>query len=136
MTFSLRLQRSPAVLLGAILGLSMLLGSALGQAAEQPQPAWRDPAVLKAALEIGLTPEQQPAFRDAITTFFQGYGADVRRLVNGRNVTNLPRKIARKLSNRTKEMNQTMSGFLSADQFARYENYRGILLAAMKQRRG
>ena len=112
--------------------VSVLLFSPLVIA--QEYDPWLNPEVLRAAWEIGVTAEEQLEFRSAVTDFLQGYGADVRRLLNGNNRTDLPRKIARKRRVRVKAMDERIALILTDHQIPRYETYRDLLLKKMDER--
>ncbi|MEM7077882.1 MAG: hypothetical protein AAF513_04545 [Pseudomonadota bacterium] len=129
MTFVLRPLR--ILQAGCLLGLFGLSGTSLAQ--DQPVPPWMAPEVLKAAIDINMTQEQSQQFRGAITEFLQGFNADVRKLLNGNNVTNMPRKIAKKRRVRVESMDEQMGAILSAEQQAAYANYRDLLLAKMDE---
>ena len=103
------------------------------QAAQQPVRPWTHPDVIVEALKIRMGEDQRVEFRAAITAFLQGYGSDERRIFNSNNQANLPRKIATKRRNRVKQMDETMAGVLSEEQFVQYESYRNALLAKMDE---
>ncbi len=103
------------------------------QAQEASQP-WTHPEVLRAAIVIGLSEDQRPLFRGAVSEFLQGFGADVQRLLRANNQTNLPRKIASKRRIRAKAMDEQMQELLSEEQFTAYESYRDKLLEQMDKR--
>ncbi len=103
------------------------------QGAQQPVRPWTHPDVLVEALKIRMDESQRLEFRAAITDFLQGYGSDVRRVLNSNNQANLPRKIATKRRNRVKEMDKTMAATLTEEQYPQYEAYRNALLAKMDE---
>lgn len=105
---------------------------ALPVAAEQAG-AWADPAVIEAAYRIGMDDAQRPAFRDAVAAFFEGYAADVQRLLRRNNQTDLPRKIAAKRRNRVKQLDQRMGEILRPEQMPAYGEYRDLLLEKMAE---
>ena len=119
-----------------ILTLALLLVLAIGTPAiaqDQQEGPWTHPEVLKAAINIDMSPEQQAQFRKAITNFLQGLGSDVRKLLNARNPTNVPRKIASKRKARVKAMDEEVQAFLTEEQFPSYEAYRDLLLEKMDE---
>ncbi|MEM7099916.1 MAG: hypothetical protein AAF541_16735 [Pseudomonadota bacterium] len=117
----------PCMLMGALpLGANEV-------AAKDYEP-WAHPDVIRAAYIIGLDAKQQPKFRAHVTQFLQGYGADVRKLLRGHNVTNLPRKISTKRRNRVREMDDAMARILTKDQLLSYQDYRDLLLAKMDEK--
>ena len=115
-----------SLLVLVILGLQPAFGAEAGG-------AWQDPQVLRAAFEIDMTPEQRPHFRESMTEFLQGYGADVRRILNGRDRTDLPRKIERKRRARLRSMDRQMGDFLTEAQWPAYERWRDLLLEKMAE---
>ncbi|NKC00011.1 MAG: hypothetical protein GKR90_16130 [Pseudomonadales bacterium] len=112
----------------------LLLLLVIGPPAMGEERPWTDPEVLQAAFSIAMTAEQQPQFRAAVADFLQGYGSDVRKLLNGRNNLRIERKIASKRRNRVKTMDNEVATFLSEAQLGAYENYRATLLAKMDER--
>lgn len=116
------------------LALTLLIALATPAFAQDfEEGAWTDPEVLKAAIDIGLTPEQRADFRSAITTFLQNFSSDVKRLLNARNPNDLPRKIAAKRKARVKVMDEEMQAFLTEEQYPAYETYRDLLLEKMQE---
>ena len=114
----------------SLLTLSLLAALAHG---EEETP-WTHPEVLRAAFQIGMTPDQQPQFREAVREFLEGLNVDVNRLLNSRDLDDLPRKIASKRRARVRAMDEQMAEFLSEDQQAGYEVYRDLLLDKMDER--
>ncbi|MBM4203576.1 MAG: hypothetical protein FJ194_05415 [Gammaproteobacteria bacterium] len=113
-----------------VVGLSLL--AAQGVAAEQPTPAFMQKDVLKAALEIGLTEEQQPKFRDGVTNFMNCRIAAFNRLMKGRDQVDIERKMKSKTKGCAKGMNKAMGEFLTEEQMPKYEHYRETLIDNMK----
>lgn len=101
-------------------------------AADQQTPAFMQPEVLKAALLIGMTEQQQPKFRDGITSFFNCRISAFNKLMKGRDQTDIERKLRSKTKSCVRSMDKTMEGFLTEEQLPKYENYREVLLANMK----
>ena len=95
--------------------------------AAQPIPAYLQPTVLKAALEINLTEEQQPMFREALTNFFNNRMSAINLLLRRHNQTGVPRKIKSKTNSLLKTMDKDMAAFLTEEQIPAYENYRQTL---------
>jgi hypothetical protein len=113
----------------------MIVSSVLfntAQAADQPTPAFAQPEVLKAALQIGLTEEQQPKFRDGVTHFFNCRTAAFNRLMKGRDQVDLERKMKSKTKSCAKTMDKEMHEFLTEEQRPKYQNYREVLFANLK----
>lgn len=113
--------------------LLMLASAGSSIAQEQERPPWMKPEVLKAALDINMTQEQSNQFRNSITEFLQGFNGDVRKLLNGRNITNLPRKIAKRRKVRVAAMDEQMQEILTEEQQPAYAVYRDTLLAKMDE---
>lgn len=136
----LSLRRCTIVVLSVLLaaGTSMPTWGAEQQApgAEQQQPPWMQPDVVKAAAEIGLTPEQQAPFRDAVTTMLTKMRQDVNRVLNGIDNRDIPRKLETRRKMRVRELNETMQQLLTAEQMPKYETYRDLLLTKMTPPRG
>ena len=135
-------RRSEQVLIRRCLVVLVLLGAGFQasaqdapetQAPQQPVRPWTHPDVIVEALKIRMDEAQRLEFRSAITDFLQGYGSDVRRILNGNNQANLPRKIATKRRNRAKQMDKTMAAVLTDEQYPQYEAYRDALLAKMDE---
>ncbi len=89
-------------------------------------PAWLQPEVLKAALEIGMTDEQQPQFQSALTTYLQDMGKMVQKVI-ATNKGNLNRELKRRNRSLVKAMDERMASFLTPDQIPAYEIYRDKL---------
>lgn len=90
------------------------------------------PEVLKAAIAIELTEEQQPVFQAAITTFAQGRMDSLRRLMRANNQTNIPRKWRAKTRGLLEDMDESMKAVLTEAQWPAYENYRETLKANLR----
>lgn len=120
-----------SLMTAAVLLLSATLIFSTNLTAAESQAPWTHPEVLQAAVNIGMTDEQQPQFREALTEFLQGFSADVRKLMRANNQTDLPRKIERKRNRRVSNMDKQMSTFLDPTQYAAYEIYRDTLLEKM-----
>jgi len=127
---------SKSVTTAAVLLFSATLVLSTKLTAAEPQAPWTHPDVLLAAVNIGMTEEQQPQFREALAEFLQGFSADVRKLMRANNQTDLPRKIERKRNRRVSTMDKHMSTFLDSTQYAAYETYRDSLLEKMDEAAG
>lgn len=103
-----------------------------GSWGEEPRPAFMQPDVLKAAIAIELTEEQQPVFQSAITTFAQGRMDSLRRLMRANNQTNISRKWRTKTRGLLEDMDETMKAALTDAQWPAYENYRETLKANLR----
>jgi replicative superfamily II helicase len=105
---------------------------ALAIAADAQTPAFMQPEVLKAALQIGLSEEQQPKFRDGVTAFVNCRIAAFNRIMKGRDQTDIERRLRSKSKSCARDMDKTMEGFMTEEQLPRYENYREVLTSYMK----
>ncbi|MCZ6620199.1 MAG: hypothetical protein O7E57_18935 [Gammaproteobacteria bacterium] len=114
--------------------LSGVLWGAPGVYGAEQKPPWIQEEVILAALEIRMTEEQLPQFRQAISNFFDSLNSAVHKLVR-RNVTNLPREIRRKRNIYVKRMDAEMAEFLTQEQMPGYYEYRDLLLARMSNER-
>ena len=119
------LRRGPSLKKVSVLLLALSLLNAAYAA--QPTPAYLQPTVLKAALEINLTEEQQPMFREALTNFFNNRMSAINLLLRRHNQTGLPRKIKSKTNGLLKTMDKDMAAFLTEEQIPAYETYRQTL---------
>jgi hypothetical protein len=97
--------------------------------AEEPtaQPPWLQPDVLRAAGAIELTDEQLPQFRTAVTDLVNNHTVAINKLLRGNNVSNLKRKLKTATNRQFKKMDKSVAGFLSAEQYPKYEQYRKLL---------
>lgn len=121
----------PAGLVASVLIVSALFFTTT-QAAEQPTPAFAKPEVLKAALQIGLTDEQQPKFRDGVTNFLNCRIGAFNKLMRGRDQSDMERKMKSKTKACGKTMDKEMTAFLTDEQKPKYQNYREILFANLQ----
>lgn len=117
----------------ALAAAAVILVAVAPFARAEEAPPWQDPEVLQAAWEIGLSPEQQARFRDIVTEFLEGFGSDVRRLLNSNNPTDLPRKMSSRRRIRVKAMDEQMAVLLSDQQAGAYGTYRDLLLQKMDE---
>ena len=100
--------------------------------AEEEKPAWLQPEVLKSAVAINMTDEQKPKFQTAITAYLTDLQKSYKKILRGRDTTDLQRKIKRMNKKLTKKMDDSMAEFLSEQQMPKYELYRDALINAMK----
>ena len=115
-----------------MIAVGLLLFTAHLHAAEQPKPAFMQPEVLKAAVDINMTDEQKPQFQKALTTFVEDRMKMISKLMRGNNVTNMPRKIKSRTNSLLKKMDKNMAKFLTEEQMPAYENYRELLKANLR----
>ena len=79
-----------------------------------------------------MTDEQQPKFQTAITAYLTDLQKSYKKILRGRDTTDLERKIKRMNKKLTKKMDDSMAEFLSEQQMPKYELYRDALINAMK----
>ncbi|HIG43722.1 MAG: hypothetical protein ABGY96_20600 [bacterium] len=111
-----------------ILALPVLL---VGPTQAADLPPWAQPDVVMAALEIRMSEDQIPQFREAVSTYISDLTAMVSQVSRGNNATGIERKIRSKNNHLVQKMDERMAEFLSAEQMQKYEIYRDLLLAAM-----
>lgn len=99
------------------------------QAADSPP--WAQPDVVMAALEIRMSEDQMPQFRESVSTYISDLTAMVLQVSRGNNATGIERKIKSKNNYLVQKMDKRMAEFLSPEQMQKYEVYRDMLLAAM-----
>ncbi len=109
--------------------LALVQGAFAAHGAEQ-KPPWLQDGVIRAALDIGMTAEQSPHFKQALSNYFDNLNNAVHKLIR-RNVTNLPREVRRKRNLYAKRMDAEVAEFLTQEQMPRYRVYRNLLLAEM-----
>ena len=94
-------------------------------------PPWAQPDVVMAALEIRMSEDQMPQFRESVSTYISDLTAMVSQVSRANNATGIERKIRSKNNHLVEKMDERMAEFLSAEQMQKYEVYRDMLLAAM-----
>ena len=99
--------------------------------AAQSTAPWLQPEVLKAAVDIGLTEEQQPLFRNAITHLVENQISATNKLLRQNNIADLKRKLTTVTHRQFKKMDREMEGFLTSEQLPQYQTYRDALHAQM-----
>lgn len=92
-----------------------------------PSEPWLQPEVLKAAGGIGLTEEQMPGFRTAISDLVNNRAKAINRVMGKNNLTNVKRKVRVASKRQFKKMDKAMAGLLTDEQYPRYETYRDLL---------
>ena len=120
-----------------VFGMALLLphsvpGVIATASAAEPKPAFMHPDVIKAAVAMQLSEEQQPLFREAVGTFFDNRMKMIRKLLRGNNVTNAARKIKSRTNSLLKKMDASMAEFLTEEQLPAYEVYRDTLKANLR----
>ena len=85
-------------------------------AAAQSTPPWLQPDTLKAAIAIGLSQEQLPQFRGALTDLINNQIAATNKLLRRNNVEDLERKIKTATNRQFNKMDKSMGGFLTDEQ--------------------
>jgi len=122
-----------AALTGPLLLIVLCFSALSAKAATEATPPWLQPEVVKAYLAIGLTDEQKPLFRDALTTYLQDSNRAIRSAINS-NKGNLEREIRRRVKKHISHWNETVAGFLTDEQYPKFEVYRDTLLATVSAR--
>ena len=122
-----------AALIGPLLLIVLCFSALSAKAATEPPPPWLQPEVVKAYLAIDLTDEQKPLFRDALTTYLQDSNRAIRSAINS-NKGNLEREIRRRVKKHISRWNETVAGFLTDEQYPKFEVYRDTLLATVSAR--
>jgi len=112
--------------------LAVLLLAAPTVFAAEQQPAYLQPEVLKAALEINLTDEQKPQFQQALTDFVNGRMKAFNKLMRGHNQSNIERKMKSRTNSLLKQMDKDMAAFLTEEQMPAYKNYRKTLKSHLR----
>ncbi len=122
-----------AALIGPLLLIVLCFSALSAKAATETTPPWLQPEVVKAYLAIGLTDEQKPLFRDALTTYLQDSNRAIRSAINS-NKGNLEREIRRRVKKHISRWNDTVADFLTDEQYPKFEVYRDTLLATVSAR--
>ncbi|MDP6377024.1 MAG: hypothetical protein QF921_16870 [Pseudomonadales bacterium] len=117
-----------------ILLISMLAVMCSGNVTAQKQelPAWLQPDVLKASVEIGMSEEQLQQFRAVVSRFLDGRMKAINKLMRGHNVTNMDRKLKSKTNSLKKKMDKEMAEFLTEEQLPKYGVYRDLLVSKFR----
>lgn len=108
-----------------------LLLSTATHAAEK-KPAWLQTDVLKSAIAINMTAEQQPKFQAAITVYLTDFQKSFKKILRGSDATGIKRKVKRMNNSLKKKMDSAMAEFLSEEQMQKYAIYRDTLSNAMR----
>jgi hypothetical protein len=104
----------------------MLFIPLVSQTAQSSVP-WLQPDVLKAAVAIGLTEQQQPLFRDAITRLVENQTSATNKLLRQNNVADLKRRLTTVTNRQFTKMDREMKDFLTTKQLPQYQIYRDAL---------
>ena len=78
-----------------IFSISLFFLVSLTTHAADRKPAWLQPEVVKSALAINMTEEQQPKFQNAITVYLTNFQKSFKKIVSGRDTSGMERKIKR-----------------------------------------
>ena len=97
-------------------------------AEDGPQLPWVAPEVMAAAVDIGMDDAQRAEFRGAVTDLARGYMDDIRKVMSGRDQTNLKRKIKSKRNSRMKQLDKAMATLGQVDH--------GVLVYMRQEGRG
>lgn len=98
-----------------------------------PSEPWLQPEVLRAAVGIGMTKEQMPDFRIAVTDLVSNRAKAINKVMGRNNVTGLKRKIRVASSRQFRKMDKSMTALLTAEQYPKYEIYRDLLSQNMQE---
>ena len=90
-----------------------------------------DTRLLSAAVDIQLSEDQQIAFQTHLSEYLEKLGSATRKLIRRNNETDVAKKVIRKRKQLTRTLDKKMAGFLTEDQYPRYEKYRTLLLAKL-----
>jgi len=106
---------------------------ALTAQAEQTPP-WLQPEVVKAYVDIGLTDDQKPMFKEAQIDYIQKSHRAIRSAINS-NKGNLEREIRRRIKKQLNRWSNNAAEFLTEEQYPKFEIYRDILVKATMPKR-
>lgn len=98
-----------------------------------PSEPWLQPEVLKAAVNIGMTQEQMPGFRAAVTDLVNNRAKAINKVMKRNNVSNLKRKINVASNRQFRKMDRSMAALLTDEQYPKYMIYRDLLSENMQQ---
>jgi hypothetical protein len=113
-----------------VAGLFMLFADTHGQ---EITLSSQDREIIVAAVNIGMTEEQRPRFRQAVATFIEDYRSSILKISRRNNATNLERTIDKERRLLIKKLDLQVSDFLSPAQMARYDVFRGLMLSKHTQ---
>ena len=106
---------------------------ALTAQAEQTPP-WLQPEVVKAYVDIGLTDDQKPMFKEAQIDYIQKSHGAIRSAINS-NKGNLEREIRRRIKKQVNRWSKNAAEFLTEEQYPKFEIYRDMLVKATMPKR-
>lgn len=113
-----------------VAGLFVLFADSHGQ---EITLSGQDREIIVAAVEIGMTEEQRPRFRQAVAAYIEDYRSSVLKISRRNNVTDLERTIDKERRSLVKKLDLQVSDFLSPAQMARYEVFRELMLSKHRQ---
>ena len=99
-----------------------------------PALSQQDRGLVMAAVNIEMTEDQRPLFRDAVGQFIGDYRSGILKITRSNNAIDVDRRIENKRTRLLQGMDEQMSGFLSQTQFARYQHWRELMIAKLTQR--
>ena len=108
---------------------SLLLSTSLQ--AEDRNNMLEDDRLVSAAVDIGLSKDQQEKFQIHLGEYLEKLGSSTRKLIRRNNETDVTKKIIRKRKQLTRTLDKKMAEILNEDQYPRYEKYRTLLLAKL-----
>ena len=100
--------------------------------AEQ-NPPWLQPQVIRAYMDIGLTDEQKPLFREALGEYLKKSNRAIQSAINS-NKGNLEREIRRRVKKQLNHWSSNVAEILTEEQYPKFEVYRDALVANMSKR--
>ena len=107
--------------------MALTFGAAHASNEEAPRPPWLNVDVLKAAIAIDMTDEQKPQFQQAVSDLVNNRARAINKIMRRNNVTDLRRKLKVASKRQFKKMDKAMAGFLTEEQYPKYEIYRDLL---------
>ena len=119
-------------LLVVILILATMCPGLTAQA--EQTPAWLQPEVVKAYVDIGLTDEQKTMFKEAQIDYIQKSHRAIRSAINS-NKGNLEREIRRRIKKQLNRWSKNAAEFLTEEQYPKFEIYRDMLVKATMPKR-
>lgn len=125
-------RRATAQTLGRLAGLFVLLSVAMpshSNDTNQTQPPWLQPDVLRAALEIRMSEEQLPNFKQALSNLVNGHQKALNRVLARNNVSNMKQKMKSASNRQFAKFDKAMLALLEDEQQEKYAVYRKLLKA-------
>jgi len=99
--------------------------------AVKAMPPWMQPDVVKAAVQIGMTPEQQTEFRRLVGNYITDRFAMIQQVIS-RGGMDLERTIRSKDRGLQSDLDKQMKVVLTKEQWPKYEDYKTVLKSHLK----